>query len=150
MPRIDEQSLRQIGSQIFEAAGCSPQDARTVADHLVESSLFGHDSHGVIRIYEYPQLIEKGLWNPKGVPHVVDEKPCTAIIDGGGAMGQVGATLATEIAIRKAREHGVSTVTLRNTSHVGRPAAIRDSTRRWAPEVGMVVRSGNTSRLAIL
>lgn len=38
-------------------------------------------------------------------------------------MGQVGATFATELAIEKAKQYGVATVTLRNTSHVGRIGA---------------------------
>lgn len=123
MPRIDHKSLRQVGYQIFEAVGCSEADARIVADHLVESSLYGHDSHGFLRFYEYPTQVERCGWNPAGVPRIIDERPCTAVVDGDGAMGQVGGKFATEVAIRKAREHGIATVTLRNSAHVCRAGA---------------------------
>ena len=53
MPLVQHEQLREIATQLFAAAGCGGDDARTVADHLVDSSLFGHDSHGAIRIYEY-------------------------------------------------------------------------------------------------
>jgi len=108
---------------MFQAAGCRPEDAQAVVDHLVESSLFGHDSHGAIRYYEYIQAIRDGRFNPRATPRVLAEHPCAAVVDGGGALGQVGATFATRLAMDKAREHGVSAVTLRNTSHIGRAGA---------------------------
>jgi uncharacterized oxidoreductase len=123
MPTFKPDTLLHIGYQLFTGIGCSPEDARTVADHLVESSLFGHDSHGVIRLYEYVGLVRDGVWDPRGTPHIVDERPCTAVIDGGGAMGQVGAAFAAQVAMDKARENGTATVTLRNCRHVGRCGA---------------------------
>ena len=123
MPTLAAAGLRQIGGEIFSALGCSEDDAHTVTDHLVESSLFGHDSHGVIRFYEYVRFVRDGLWNPRGVPHIIEERPCTAVVDGGGAMGQVGAAFAASVAMDKARENGTATVTLRNCCHVGRCGA---------------------------
>lgn len=123
MPRFDPETLRQVGRELFEAAGCSPADAQTVADHLVDSNLYGHDSHGAIRFYEYMPLIEQKRFNPRGVPQIVREKACTAVVDGGGAMGPVAANFATELAMSKARQHGTSTVVLHNCSHIGRVGA---------------------------
>ena len=40
MPTFRSETLRQVGYQLFEAAGCKPGDARVVVDHLVESNLF--------------------------------------------------------------------------------------------------------------
>jgi len=51
MPSFTADSLRTVGNELFQAAGCSEDDARTIAEHLVESNLFGHDSHGTIRMY---------------------------------------------------------------------------------------------------
>ena len=123
MPTFTPNTLREIGYELFEAAGCRETDARAVVDHLVESSLFGHDSHGAIRFFEYARSIREGRFNATASPKVVQEHACAAVVDGGGAMGQVGATLATNLAMEKAREHGVASVTLRNTSHVGRAGA---------------------------
>ena len=61
--------------------------------------------------------------SPDASPEVVSERACTAVVDGGGAMGQVGATFATRLAMEKARRSGVATVVLRNTSHIGRVGA---------------------------
>ncbi len=123
MPKFQADSLRQIGYDLFEAAGCTPQDTRAVVDHLVESNLFGHDSHGAIRFYEYARALREGRFQPQAVPQVVKDHPCLAVVDAQGGLGQVGATFATNLAIEKARAHGVGTVALRNTSHVGRVGA---------------------------
>ena len=123
MRRFSPESLTRIGCALFEAAGCSEVDARTVAEHLVESSLFGHDSHGTLRLYEYIDQIEAGTFDAKGRPRVVRERGSTAILDGGGALGAVAGRLAVERAVALARAHGVATVTLRNCSHLGRIGA---------------------------
>jgi len=94
-----------------------------LVDLLVESNLFGPDSHGAIRYYEYTRAIREGRFQPRATPTVVRDNPSTAVVDAGGALGQVGATFAMNLAIEKARQNGLATVTLRNTSHVGRAGA---------------------------
>jgi uncharacterized oxidoreductase len=123
MPSFRPQDLRQFGYALFEQCGCSPEDARIVTDHLVDSSLYGHDSHGTIRFYEYANQIREGRFNPRGTPQIVQEKACTAVVDGGGVLGQVGGAFAMRLAMAKAREKGVGAVALRNTAHVGRIGA---------------------------
>ena len=58
MPRFKPDVLREVGYTLFRAAGCRDEDARTVVDHLVDSNLFGHDSHGAIRFYEYAKVVQ--------------------------------------------------------------------------------------------
>ena len=123
MPRVRPEVLREIGCELFVAAGCTPPDARTVVDHLVESNLFGHDSHGVIRYPDYVKAIRQGRYQAQADPEVLHETPCTAVVDAHGALGQIGARFATELAIEKARQQGVASVSLRNTCHIGRVGA---------------------------
>ena len=123
MPRFTPDALRQIGSELFSAAGCRAEDARAVAEHLVESNLFGHDSHGAIRFYEYAEGLRTGLYQAATVPEVVRQTPATAVVDGHGALGPIGATFATRLAIDKAQAQGMATVTLRNTCHIARVGA---------------------------
>lgn len=124
MPRLKSDSLRHIGYELLEAVGCAPEDARTVVDHLVESNLFGHDSHGAIRFPEYIRAIkQEGRFRARAPITIVRETPCTAVVDNGGGLGQVGGAFAIRLAIQKAKQHGVASVGLRNTSHVGRVGA---------------------------
>lgn len=120
MPTVTADSLRRIGQEFFSALGCSPADAQIVAGHLVQSSLYGHDSHGTLRMYEYAQAVNEGRIYPQRAPEVISEHACTAVIDANDGFGQVGATLAANMAIAKARQHGLASVALRRASHIGR------------------------------
>ncbi len=123
MPTLSPQVLREIGYELFEKAGCQKEDSRAVVDHIVESNLFGHDSHGVMRYAEYLRALREGRFQPQATPEVVTDHPCTAVVDANGALGQIGANFATRLAVKKARVQGVATVALRNTSHIGRVGA---------------------------
>jgi len=124
MPTFTPDKLHQIGCDLFLAAGCTPEDANTVVDHLVDSNLFGHDSHGAIRFPEYVKAIKQdGRFQAQGEIMRLRESPCTAVVDNGGGLGQVGGAYAMRLAIEKAKEHGTATVTLQRTSHVGRAGA---------------------------
>ncbi len=120
MPTFPPDALRRIGQEFFTALGCRPEDARIVADHLVQSNLYGHDSHGILRMYEYALAVQEGRVDPRGTPRVVREHACTAVLEAQDGFGQVAAAYAARFAIDKARTYGIASVTLRNTSHVGR------------------------------
>ncbi len=123
MPTITADALRRIGQEFITALGCRPDDAQIVADHLVQSNLFGHDSHGVLRLYEYARAVNEGRVDPMGSPEIVREHACTAVVDAHNGFGQVGAVLATNLAIQKARQNGLASVSLRRASHIGRAGA---------------------------
>lgn len=124
MPTVTADALRRIGYAFFAAVGCRPTDAKIVTDHLVQSNLYGHDSHGIVHMERYGRAVqEEQRVDPRAVPEIVREHPCTAVVDAHHGLGQVGATFATELLIQKARQHGVASVSLRNTSHIGRVAA---------------------------
>ncbi|MBM3459289.1 MAG: Ldh family oxidoreductase, partial [Armatimonadetes bacterium] len=134
MPCFRPEELRAFGYRLFGAAGCGPEESRVVVDHLVEAALMGHDSHGIIRFYEYMRQIRAGTFTPGARPTVIREAPCVAQVDGNGAMGQVAGAFAAELAIEKARAHGVGVVSLRNCSHLGRIGAYP----MLAAQVGML------------
>ncbi len=124
MPSVTADALRRIGYEFFTAVGCRAADARTVTDHLVQSNLYGHDSHGVVHMERYGRAVwDEHRVDPRAVPEIVREHPCTAVVDAHNGFGQVGATFATQLLLRKAQQFGVASVSLRNTSHIGRLAA---------------------------
>ena len=48
MPVVSHDVLRKFVYDIYRGAGGTEEDARIVSDHVVDSNLVGHDSHGVI------------------------------------------------------------------------------------------------------
>lgn len=120
MQEIHSDRLEEICAAALAAAGASEADARLVADHLVDNDTIGHHSHGVMRLREYVDAIDRGELIPSAGPRIVSESAATARIDGRWAFGQVVAEFATDLAIRKARSAGISSVTIRSVKHIGR------------------------------
>ena len=120
MQKISSEELEGICATALQAAGASETDARLVARHLVDNDTIGHHSHGVMRLREYVDAIDRGELIPDARPRIVGESASTARIDGGWAFGQVVAEFATDLAIEKARTTGISSVTIRRVKHIGR------------------------------
>ena len=119
MPVIQHQPLRKLAFEVFRAAGLSGEDAGIVSEHLVDSNLAGHDSHGVWCLPRYvPGMRENYVtWEER---EVLRETPCLAVIDCKGGNGIVATTRALDIAVEKARGTTFGFVGLRNTTHIGR------------------------------
>jgi uncharacterized oxidoreductase len=106
----------------LEAVGTPAEAARFVGDSLVDANLAGHDSHGVIRLLNYVELVEAGEVDPKAEPMLLSTDGATAKIDGGWGWGQLSMWLATETAIGLAREHGLGAAVVVRSYHIGRVA----------------------------
>lgn len=101
-------------------AGIPEDDARIVADVLLQADKFGIDSHGVNRLKPiYLDRIRDGILNPVTRYEVVREGPTTAVVDGHNGMGHVISRQAMMLAIEKARKSGIGMVAVRNSTHYG-------------------------------
>jgi uncharacterized oxidoreductase len=115
--------LRDLVETIFEAGGSAAAEARAVADHLIEANLMGHDSHGVIRVAPYIELLRSGKWTANRHIEIVKDAGALVAVDGGQGIGQVIAREAIDLGIERARAHGVAVVGVRNSAHMGRIGA---------------------------
>ncbi len=120
MPTLDAATLRQFTSDIFRRAGTPDNEARIVADHLVDANLTGHDSHGVIRVPGYVQQIQKGTLVPGAELRLIQDRPALGLLDGAWNFGQVAMRRATEIAIDKVKREGIAYVGVVRCNHIGR------------------------------
>lgn len=117
---IQHESLRQLTAAIFAKAGCQGDEARRIAEHLVEANLVGHDSHGVIRIPSYVQWLRDGRVLAGQSIDVVFENEALAVVDGQFGFGQTIGEQAVRLGIEKCARHGVAVIALRNSGHLGR------------------------------
>ncbi|MEM3645308.1 MAG: Ldh family oxidoreductase [Candidatus Bathyarchaeia archaeon] len=122
MPIFHANQLIDVGTKIFLAAGVPLEEARLVSELLVKSNLVGHDSHGIIRVIQYINEIEKGSIKPGANIEIVKETSSTAILNGNWGFGQVVAKRAMDLAVEKARKNAVSIVCVFNCNHIGRLA----------------------------
>jgi uncharacterized oxidoreductase len=115
--------LQQLTTTIFAHAGSSGDEAADIAHHLVEANLTGHDSHGVIRIAPYLALKDDGKILPDRKIGLLTDAGALLIVDGKKGYGQPVARQAIDLAVERARQHGVAVVGIRNTAHLGRIGA---------------------------
>ena len=50
MNNYNPKELEKFVADIFLHSGSHQEESRILGDHLVDSNLVGHDSHGVIRV----------------------------------------------------------------------------------------------------
>ena len=120
MPTVTAAALRHNVQAILEATGTPPDLAQIVAEALVEANLVGHDSHGLIRLPQYIDMVREGRVHPAARPSLLSRQQATARVDGARGWGQPAARLATDIVIGLAQEYGVGAVTIDHCNHIGR------------------------------
>ena len=122
MPVVSHTVLSDLINATFVKAGAPPDEARIVTDHLIESSLMGHDSHGVLRAPGYARGMQKGV-SPASNYEVVKETPATRVINAKGGLGIVSSYKAMEGAVEKARTRTFGAVGVHRCGHCGRLGA---------------------------
>src|SRR5437868_5089633 len=143
MIRIARERLTAWAIACLEKVGVPHDEARLVAESLVQTSVWGIDSHGVLRLTHYLNRMTKGSIKPAAVPVVTRTGPVTAQVHGEDGLGIVHATLAMEEAIDMARESGAGIVGVGHSSHCG---AIGLYTRMAAREglIGIAMTHSNS------
>ena len=117
--RIDATRLIDFATAVYTGAGLPEKDARLVADTLVQADLWGHQSHGVLRLGWYLERVQNGVMQPVTKPEFVVDAGAIAVIEGNAGVGHVLSVLATKEAIRRAKAHGIGAVAVRNSNHFG-------------------------------
>lgn len=142
---MQAESLQRLCRDIFAAAGAPGDIASDVAESLVMTNLFGHDSHGVLRVQQYVSMIDDGMIKPAARPRVKRRFGATAMVTGGYGFGQIGARFTAKLAIELARQHGISAVSLGQCTHIGR---LGEYTQMIAAEalIGICFTSGTMFR----
>lgn len=117
--RIDAEQLAQFAAAVYRKAGMPDADASLLADTLVQADLWGHQSHGVLRLGWYYDRIRNGVMSPVTKPEFVVDAGAMAVIDGHDGVGHVLTMLATQEAVRRAKQHGIAAVGVRGSNHFG-------------------------------
>src|SRR5712691_4770013 len=116
-PAASADALRRFATEIFARTGMSEADAAVVADVLVWANLRGVDTHGVMRILRYVDLIETGDMNPRPAITIRTETRASVLIEAERAAGPVAMMRGATAAVRRAREAGVGLALVRATTH---------------------------------
>ncbi len=120
MPDLTPAHLHELTQRICTALGSSERESGLVADQLVGANLAGHDSHGVGMLPLYVAHALAGELKVNQHVEILNDTGPLVALDGRAGFGQVMGFEAMEIAIDRARQHGVGLVGLRNSFHIGR------------------------------
>ena len=124
-PRSDQSltvgfpALRGFVTEAFLRTGLTQADATTGADVLATTDAWGVFTHGSKLLRGYLRRLQAGGLRVQGQPRVSAEGGAWGLVDGDSALGLVTSTYAMQIAIAKARLHGIAYVGVRNSCHFG-------------------------------
>jgi len=117
--QIDTEKARNFCEALFQAYGFKADESKTITDILLRADLYGIESHGVQRLVRYHDEISSGQVDINSKTEIVHETAISACIDANKVMGQLAATEAMKLAIKKAQKSGCGMVTVRNSNHFG-------------------------------
>jgi LDH2 family malate/lactate/ureidoglycolate dehydrogenase len=117
--QISSARLREFSAEILAKCGARTSDAALVADSLVQADLWGHQSHGVLRLPWYARRLRSGAMRAEAAPAILVDAGALALVDGQDGIGQAVADFAAREAIERSKRHGVGVVSVRNSNHFG-------------------------------
>lgn len=117
--RVNHERLLDFCTAVYAGVGMPEADARLVADTLVQADLWGHQSHGVLRLGWYRDRVLNKVMNPETKPEFLVDAGAMALIDGHDGVGHALTMLATKEAVKRAKAHGIGAVGVRNSNHFG-------------------------------
>ena len=84
---IPAEKVLAILSQRLCAAGCTQETAHQVAEHLVDASLCGVESHGLMRVIQYIEQYNSGYMQAEARPGFRQLASGSYEVDGNNGIG---------------------------------------------------------------
>src|SRR5438094_4862003 len=111
---------RALSERAMCGVGYEPEEARVLADHVIDAALCGYEYSGLpklLNVAEHPSL----KW-PRGPMRVLRETSVSVLFDGGNQSGMLAMYYATRAVIERAHAHGFALVGVNNIWMSGRSA----------------------------
>jgi L-2-hydroxycarboxylate dehydrogenase (NAD+) len=118
--RLSVAEARALGERAMRGIGYDAEEARILADHVLDAALCGYEYSGLpklLNVAEHPRFRE-----PRGPLRLVRETGVSALFDGGNQSGMIGMYHATREVMERARPHGLAIVAVGNLWMSGRSA----------------------------
>jgi L-2-hydroxycarboxylate dehydrogenase (NAD+) len=131
---IQPQRLTDYLTALFAATGMNQEEAGYCAAALVQTNLWGIDSHGVLRAPIYLQRLASGALNAAPNVRTVRGGGALELLDGDNGMGFIVGRAAMGRAIALAEQYNVGAVGVVGSNHFGAAGLYA----RLAAEAGML------------
>src|SRR3954470_10285537 len=116
---VGHDSLLSFAAALLRAGGFPDRQASETAELLLWANARGVDSHGVLRIPRYVEMVELGLINPAAELRQVFSKGAICVVDAGRAPGAFAMNFAARTAVERADAHGIGWCAVRGITHAG-------------------------------
>ena len=117
--RYNYQTLKSFGSKVMVKAGLEKEEADLFMENLLYADSRGVGSHGISRLINYAKRVRCGVITGGAEIEVVSESPSCLVIDGHNAIGAKIGRQTMDLCMKKARETGCCTATVRGANHFG-------------------------------
>jgi len=117
-------TLTDLASRLFAGAGLDADKAAVTAQLLVLTDMLGRSTHGLAQCDAYLKEIAAGRMARDGEPGVVADRGNTIVWDGGYRPGLWLVDRALQLALSRVADHGVVTMAIRKSHHIGCLAAL--------------------------
>ncbi len=117
-------ALEHLAARLFEAAGLDGDKAVCVARLLVLTDMMGRATHGLAQCPAYLEQLANGGMTRTGSPETVRDTGATVVWDGGYLPGLWLMDQALELGFARLPQHGVVTLAMRRSHHIGCLAAL--------------------------
>jgi LDH2 family malate/lactate/ureidoglycolate dehydrogenase len=118
--RLSAAEAQELSEEALRRIGYDAEEARIIADHVVDAALCGYEYSGLPKILNVAE--HRRLKEPRRTMRAVHETAVSALLDGGNNNGMVAMFRATQVAIEKASGHGFAVVGVNNSWMSGRSA----------------------------
>ena len=119
MLRFDSKLLKENLVDVLKTEGLNDVSIMHLTDSMISTSLRGTDSHGINLFPHYINAIHAGRISKKPVFNFVNGSYTTAILDADHAVGHHSGYAAMEYAVGLAKEFGMGSVAIKNSTHCG-------------------------------
>lgn len=141
MTTINIQDLEALCRQALQKAGLRDQDITDTIEHLLENELSGKSSHGMVRVVEAIKVVNK-FGTPTQDPTIETDTGSMVTLNANRQIGVVACKTAMNIAIERAKAHGIALVGVHD--YIATSGSMAFYLRRLAEE-GLVALMGCNS-----
>ena len=123
---ITAYEAKKVLKKILSNVGCNKKEIVSITEHLVDTSLCGMESHGIMRILEYVKQYKNGYMYPDRTTTVKKNKYGGVEVNGHSGIGIPTMSVAYKKGMSLAKKAGISALSIRDVGHTGRHGYFAD------------------------
>jgi LDH2 family malate/lactate/ureidoglycolate dehydrogenase len=118
--RLSVADARELAEGALRGVGYNDDEARVIADHVIDAALCGYEYSGLAKILNIPE--SESFKQPRRPMTVLRETDVSLAFDGGNNVGMLALYYAAEATIKKTAAHGIALVSVNDAWMSGRSA----------------------------